>query len=339
MMVGEPVSALHADSWNNDLLYLLAGMSSPIVNQLFPYPAVERTGGTFHVSFKLSGVTRALLVEWEWNQASQVTQSTAVDITIDGGAVTWIGTEPAVDSEFMVRATRGTSRAFIDVSALSANAFHDIIFDWNKDGDGSFGISRVAIVPVPLASTDPVVGSNDGETGLSTSWYEMGNPIDEGSATSQGGWVRLISLLDIARARAHWRHLQWCLQSPEREIVTSTTLVAVVLGMGAAPTFRTITRRLYTTATANTYNVRIYHNTTNTKVLTLRVIVTPVGGAATNNDFTFTGTGAETWATSGSTLSLPTSGTGQEVDITFEAKVDAATTANIYSILLCEAET
>ncbi len=125
------------------------------------------------------------------------------------------------------------------------------------------------------------------------------------------------------------RHMQWAapLDATLCAVVTGTSLGAASIqwrqdGAWSAsyePVFYMRARRLYDTTTSNRYTLRIWYMTTDAvQNGTIRAVIN-----GTNNDLTLPASNG-VWAVASRYVDVPTSTTGQQVQITFQAKIGAS---------------
>jgi hypothetical protein len=161
------------------------------------------------------------------------------------------------------------------------------------------------------------------------------NPIWEGSASTAGdsgsGLERYVYEMQRRRQYMTTYPIHLVRNEVDADAYQTTSAVHATLTNLGTARFRVRATRLFTTATAGTYQARVRYKSAGGNG-TLRFVTTPVGGGATNNDITLTTSAAWAWATGAVTIA--TSGTLQEADIAFTGLVAGGGTLYIDTISL-----
>jgi hypothetical protein len=342
LAVGQPVSSAHGQRWASDLAHLLAHAVEPVFARSFPL--ITAGSNTVRVPYARSPGVQLLYVAVELHPAAAGDAGT-IALTLTG-ATLLAGSSSELDGAVSIRCETTRARfgvihdGYLDVSGVTAGTIQDLAVAWTASV-GSNGIYRLHVAEVPLLDVDPA-GAPSTEVGVNGAWPAPQNRLCDsaGGVTTVGhGFARVIAQLDKARAGMK-RH--WSIATIEH---VSHALTRTGAGMGAltwqggsySPVFRLRARRLYTTATANAYTLRVrYWMSDGATTATFRAII---NGA--NSDLALTNkngvgnAGALTMATT-----VPTSTVDQDVGITVEAEITAgAGILYVDMVALIEAET
>lgn len=357
-MVAEPASARVHTRQNDDLVHLASYAVQPVFSGCLG--AVSTSPHSYYIAYRKTPGIQCLRVEVEvHNSVSLGTMpDLTCEVTVPGASTNWIeiggglfldgsqglGTETP--------STHDTSRwaNFLDVSALTDGTYYDLKFLVTDGGTGlTFGLYRITVTEVPLSTVDPV-GSPTTETGVNPAWLQSTdrNLIVDGTASSISyGQLRLLNQLEIARYQKR-RHIQ--IVKPEATTLAFNITSTAAIGAGgtewpSTPLFYVRSRALYGTSTANTYVMRVrYINSDATNKCTIRVAVTPVGGAATNTDYVLpnkTSFGSSILDNGGAmmSISIPGTGTNQECTIALYATNDTGgQTTQVSQVAFIEGE-
>lgn len=359
LIVGNPASGRNARDWISGLAHLTGYVVTPVASQAFKL--VTTVPQTHYVAYKKRPGVHLLRITVETAagtaDGSRGTLAiTAIDSAGAAATTTWLGGAHTMDGTQQMPAMSAVLRdyptltAWLDVSALTAGSWYDLVCTWTNTAT-SRGLALMHVVECPLASGDPLTAST--EPGADLTWARARQGITDGSATGPRGMQRLLGQEDVARAQCPRQGIQ--IEVPEDSAtplswaVTATAAGTVIpFGMGSNPIWRIRARALYGTSVANTYSLRLrYKNSDATGApwkCTFRVAVTPVGAGATNTDFQLTNQtawGARTTDSGAAamTVSIPASGTGQVCKVSFAAWNDtAAKTTWISQVALAELE-
>jgi hypothetical protein len=336
LVVGRAAAAGHMQHLAGELAHLVGYALPPITSQTFRLGL----GATVaYLGYVRSPGAQTVLVEVE-AQHSGGAGDAAVSVTVGSSAgtvsVVETGTTTLVDDkDVSSRSTvkRDTWRGHVDVTGLPVGTFGLLTLTLTNNKAGAAYFYRVGAIEVPLASASPVDDPAN-EIGIDAAWPQARNEITEGDegTTYPRGWRRVWAQMAKARKDVK-RHLNLSGTWTSGDTVVGSAFPFVV---GANPTWRIRPRRLYTTASPNVCTLRAFYAAP-AGSFTLRAAVTAVdSGVTTNTDLTL----ALGTTSASTTLNLPTSGTGQEVDVQFQlwrwSGAGSATVANV-SIIESEA--
>lgn len=355
LIVGAPASAANARDWISGLAHLIGYVTTPVTSQTFKLSA--STAQTHFVAYKRRPgvVLLRITVETAAGTADAARGKLAVTVIDSAGAAVtapWLGGSHVMDGTLAMPCINQTLRnyptadAWLDVSGLTAGAWHDLVFTWTNVS-ASRGLAVVHVHECPLASSDPLSAST--EPGADLTWARARQGIVDGTSSGTRGMQRLLGQMDIARAQCPKQGVQLCTSEDTTNAWATTATVAgtaVAFGTASDPLFRVRARSLYGTSVANNWALRLRYKCSDALAWnpTFRVAVTPVGGATTNYDFTLanqTTFAAKTTDNAAATmaLTLPSSGTGQVCTIRFRAwNSAAAKTTYVSQIALVENE-
>ncbi len=353
-MVATPASATHLSRWIDGLAFLEA-YAVPPIGSVWKQPATSPifpASEVIRLAYQRSPGVDVVRVEVE--MAEQTLESAGdtsyVGVTLSSASL--IGTTPldaatplspeAIPSGGRTYLRHSVYVAYLDVSAVNYAAISDITFGCvpSSVDSNANGFARVHAVEVPHADLAPSTSPTD-EVGVDIGWADTRRTIVDGSTTNAGyGIKRLIDRLDGARTmvRRHWQ------LATVEDTGFCWSCTATVLGSiswfrsgaaGLQPSWYMRARRLYDTATANVYTLRVTYASSDAAVGgQLRLVA---GG--TNNDITLPAPGDLLFHTVTVAASVPTSTTDQEVAITIQATTNtAAKTLYISQVALIETE-
>lgn len=342
LIVGAPASARHGARWASQIAHLLGRQThracSHAVQELS-----ARTASTKRVvaHYLRSKGAQVALVAVELRDDNVAVSGAAffaagyqvnVTVTAPSGA-TWIdrgaldgSTAVTLPSVFL--AGRKWLVGLMDVSSVSQTSVSTVIIDIvGVGGDTHLGLATVHVVEMPLASIKP----ESSESGLLLSWCDPRNWLEEGA--SAAGPRGLSALVDIEqqaaiRQRWWWQILGYEDSAPSTGGDTWYRTSAVMgvlnwrgsLGTAYSPKFRTRLRQIHSGTCDVTGRVRVYTSGGGT----IRFVITPVGGGATNFDVVCPASAAWASVAAGATLSVSGS---QLVDVEIQA---LATSGTIY---------
>jgi hypothetical protein len=349
LAVGRAVSARHGRHWNHELTFLLAHNVHPVVNAVFN----DSGARTVKVAYNRSPGVQVLLVEYElgYGPDESTLALSTFTVTASSGTVAALDDNGFLDGSAEIqpdsnaKLNRSIFRGFLDVTGLTVGTTVDLIFTYanvSTDPEGA-GLYRLSVMEVPLADVSPVDDPTT-EVGLEPVWSDPRRAIVDGSTTGDEGFVRLTAMLDKARSQVR-RYWQWITTegtaAGEAWRVTATAAGTTFPfgGSGSARTFKSKARHLYTVGGSmqpETTQIRVRYNNSGIGC-TLRCVVTPVGGAAVNTDISLPNAGAS-WDDVTAELLLPTTGTGQEFTIQFQAWNSGAGTTYVSQIAIISNE-
>lgn len=347
LVVGAPVSARHGARWASQVAYLFGRHGHRVCSHTVQ-ALTSRTSSSkrVQVQYLRSKLTQVALVAIELrDDGTTVVVGSApipsghdvrVTVTAPSGA-TWIerGTaeEPLDGSaDISLPSTFLSGRKWLygllDVSSVLSTSVSTMTIDIaGSGGDTHLGLGTVELVELPLASIKP----ESSESGLLLSWCDPRNWLEEGPAAS--GPRGLSALVDLEqqatiRQRWWWQILGYEDSAPSTGGDTWYRTSAVMgalnwrgsLGTAHSPKFRTRLRQIHSGTCDVTGRVRVYTAGGGT----IRFVITPVGGVATNFDVVCPASAAWASVAAGTTLSVSGS---QLVDIEIQA---LATSGTIY---------
>lgn len=330
LAVGNAAAGPHVLRQVLDLAFL-TGFQLPRVADVILPAATVGTETTIELSWHPSPGVAMLRVAIEFHRASASGASGYVAVLVAGA--TWYqangldGGAPIAQTDQVLQDYPVTV-GWLDVSAVARGAPLTIRVTHLDAATSSLGVRQVRVCEVPLAVLDPV-GTPSG-IGVDAAWPSAGNPIVDGSTAVARGFVRLVSELDKARERVrrHWQ-LAALRESSGKCVSTSSATFANPSWSlhTSTPTWRIRPRQLFGTADKNKGLLRIvYACSSSSATGTLRLIATPVGGAAINYDVTLPANGVVTFQTlSTAGIDLPCDGTLGVATLQVQAKVTAGT--------------
>ncbi len=344
LMVRRPVSSRHGARWASQLAHLL-GRQVHKVCSCHMQVLNARTSAALPVKIaycrspdaKLAIVAIELRVDR--TQLSPVIFPDGFLVTVNVVAptgATWVDRGPPealLDGSVSIPlpsaqlSGRKWLTGILDVSACSTTTVSDLSITITGVGtDTHEGLGTVTLVEVPRGAIAPEAG----DAGLQLQWCDPRNWLEEGNALT--GPRGLTTALDLERLASEELRWWWQLVGYEEATPgtltwaqTSTTMAALNWRHGldslASPKWRVRSRALYGTAAGMAVEIRVRYYAAAGG--TVRVIVTPVGGVATNLDIVCAASGA--WTTATLAAVIPSTGTDQRVDIEIEAKTTSGT--------------
>lgn len=339
--VGAPVSEGVVGRWNNDLAHLLnrAG-AQPVCSQYIV--SAPLATGTLRVLYNRTPGINLIRVDVELNRGTGIGARMTLGVTSSAGSISLVGDGPfngtrVLDAGSALVRSPETFTGYFLVTGITPGTAVELIFTFTNV-DKAQGLAYVHVVECPLADTNPIVDPGTGATGemgLDPSWSLPGNPIVAANATTKHGLIRAVAQLDRARKDRHY-HMQ--INAPEDAstawVVTSTVFAAIPFPTNNDDfALRGRAQKLYTaTSMVALAYVRYICSAANTG--SVNFIVTPVGGAPATTTVALANSAV--WVTTSAAIALPissTSGTGQEFDLTWEAKTSTAATSVSLDIL------
>lgn len=330
-VVGAPVSASHGYHWEQEELFLLARCTPPVTAQTFQThslsPAVTR------IAYRRGPGVQLVAIYVELHQATAEGTAT-VAVTASTGTVTWLdAASGGLDGSIALDATVATlsnyqiTRGLLDVSALTAGTTIDLLFTYTVSTGTPQGIYSIVVHEVPTSTVSPD-SSPTLEVGGSVAWTQGDRKLYAGTSSIADGWVRLVAELDLARTGPR-RH--FAINTPENtgvagawRVVANVASAIPFGGSGTDPSWRIRVPLLYT-GVAATFTLRTRHSTSGANTGHVGVLVTPVGGAGATTTINLATSGGGVFATSTTTITMPNTGTDQEVDISFTSDTNAGT--------------
>jgi len=358
MLVRRPVSSRHGARWASQIAYLLGRhthrVCSCALQVLSTRTAAARPA---KVAYCRSPDVRLalLMIELRFDKLNSGGGSViyadgfrvTVGVTLPTGA-TWVDQGPpealldgatAILLPSPLLSGRKWLTGIIDVTGCSATTVSDLAVTITGVGtDTHEGIGTVTLVEMPRGSLAPELGS---DAGLQIAWPDPRNWLEEGPAlTGPRGMSACLDLERLASEQLRW---WWQLIGYEQATPGTDTWARASTAMGAidwrqglgttvSPRFRTRARSLYGTAAGMAVEIRVRYHATGGG--TVRVIATPIGGAASNLDVICpAGAG---WQVATLATTIPATGTDQEFRIEIEAK---ATSGTLYLSQVCIRQT
>lgn len=344
LMVRRPVSSRHGARWASQLAHLLGRQTHRVCSCALQVLSTRTAGARpAKVAYCRSPNAKLAIVQIELRydalQTSPVVFPSGFLVTVNVVAptgATWVDRGPPealLDGSVSILLPSPTISGrkwltgILDVSACSTTTVSDLSITITGVGtDTHEGLGTVTLVEVPRGAIAPEAG----DAGLQLQWCDPRNWLEEGSALT--GPRGLSTALDLERLASEELRWWWQLVGYEEATPgtdtwaqTSTTFAALNwrqgLGALASPKWRVRSRALYGTAAGMQVEIRVRYYAASGG--TVRVIVTPVGGTATNLDIVCAASGA--WTTATLTATIPSSGTDQRVDIEIEAKTTSGT--------------
>jgi len=209
-----------------------------------------------------------------------------------------------------------------------ADTIHDIVLTiTNVSPEAHRGIASLNLVEIPLATLRP----ESGEHGVLETIIDPREIIHDGSADRGTRAFLLAERSARTRVREHWQ------VSTYEDIAdcwtrASSTFGAINWGSSLEPRWRMRLRAVYGASAAFTLRVRYRSSDSGD----LRLQATPVGGAPLLYSLALPSS-SSAWTSAQTTVSLPTSGTEQQIDLEFEARINSGT-LYLSSIALVQSE-
>lgn len=346
LLVRQPVSSRHGGRWASQIAHLLGRQSHRVCSHTVQALAGRTaTAKTVNIAYCRSPAAQLALLAIELRYdgvqsgggLANVDQYFRVNVTATAPTgATWLDRgapdsllDGTVDIGLPSTVTAGRKwlTGLLDVSACSGSTFGDLSVEIVGVGaETHLGLATVHLIELPLGSLQP----ENSEPGLLLSWPDPRNWLEEGtSATGPRGLNALVQLEQLActNLRHWWQIVGYEDPVPTTLLDTWFTSSAVLAGPNwrgaiaatANPTWRTRARAVYGTSAGQAITVRVRYLAASGG--TVRVTMTPRGGAPSTIDVTCAASAA--WTTATATGTLPASGTDQEVDIEITAKATA----------------
>lgn len=344
LMVRRPVSSRHGARWASQLAHLLGRQTHRVCSCALQVLSTRTAGARpAKVAYCRSPNAKLAIVQIELRydalQTSPVVFPSGFLVTVNVVAptgATWVDRGPPealLDGSVSILLPSPTISGrkwltgILDVSACSTTTVSDMSVTITGVGtDTHQGLGTITLVEVPRGAIAPETG----DAGLQLQWCDPRNWLEEGTALT--GPRGLSTALDLERLASEELRWWWQLVGYEEATPgtdtwaqTSTTMAALNwrqgLGTLASPKWRVRSRALYGTAAGMAVEIRVRYYAAAGG--TVRVIVTPVGGVATNLDIVCAASGA--WTTATLAAVIPSTGTDQRVDIEIEAKTTSGT--------------
>lgn len=342
LIVGAPVSARHGARWASQIAHLFGRQTHRVCSHVVQ-PLSSRAASTkrvvAHYLRSKSAVVALVAVELREDTvtvsgATIVAAGYQVNVTVTApSGAAWIdqgsldgATAVTLPSPYL--AGRKWLVGLLDVSGVLSTSASTVIVDIvGVGGDTHLGLATVHVVELPLSSLRP----ESGESGLLLSWCDPRNWLEEGpAAAGPRGLSALVDLEQQAaiRQRWWWQILGYEDASPSTggdSWYRTSAAMGVLnwrgsLGAAYSPKFRTRLRQIHLGTCDVTARVRVYAANGGT----IRFVVTPVGGGATNLDVACPASAA--WASVAGGATLTVSGS-QLVDVEIQA---LSTSGTIY---------
>ena len=214
----------------------------------------------------------------------------------------------------------------LDVSGLTVGTGYELVVTAVDGGAAaSQGVEHVSAFEIFRDELD--CGANPGtEPGINHVFPVAGNDIYAGTASTAadigGGTERIIGQLNSLKTNVRNYPLNIAFAEDTTNSIYTTSGAFAAFTNLASPRFYCLPRRWFIDSVANTCTVRIRYLSAGGN-LTVRIISTPEGGSATNNDIVCTTSGA--WATATGTVTIATNGTDGEAFLEVQGKVAAGT--------------
>ncbi len=322
--VGQVVSADHGRRWGDEEAFGLAYDLECVADIDLPDVGVT-SPTTIKIPYRKSYAARALKITVEMWATAIAAESTVEIKHSEIGTSVWCGPSQfdgvaLLGSEPLGYRLHGVNVAWFDLKSVTYGA----LFDVEILVTGGVGISHVNLCEVPLADIDPVSEPNI-EPSVNGAWPNVGNQLTDGGASDPYGFPRLMDEMELARTEVR-RHISWA--APQDvglcAVVTDVAFSATSIlwrqdgnwSASYAPTFYMRARRLFDTATPNTYELVVWYMTTDAfQDGTIRIVV---NGANTDNVLTASN---GVWLLKTVAVTVPTSTTAQQVAFSYQAKI------------------
>lgn len=223
-------------------------------------------------------------------------------------------------------AARQTYTAMIDLGAAGSvgDAIQDIgVTIAGVGAHTHIGFDMLDMVEIPLATLRPETS----EAGMAQPWFDPRNDLHDGDGGLGQGFPTIITQEQNAatKVRMHWQVGTYELTT-EAWFTASAVHAALNWRGGLTttydPVWRIRAKNTYGTSAGCIVTLRVRYNSTDAGEL--RIAHTPVGGALTRTVLTLPTT-AGAWSTASVSVTLPATGTLQELDIAFDAKITSGT--------------
>lgn len=289
------------------------------------------TYGNIRYSYKHEPAAKAVVVVVRLNDGTDATASLTCQVGINAVTTVLGGTSTVLDGSSTLYAPTSRSRVpqayvkYLDPSGLTVGTVYDLLIAPSTVAGSPRGVYSVSAYVIPRDVFD---AENNPSTDQGSAFYfpRGWNPIYAGSDTDAadtgGGLERYVYEMDRRRKYAITYPLNLARNEIDADAYSTTSAVFATLTNLSTASFRCRATRLYTTATVGTYQARVRYKSAGGDGV-LRIITTPVGGSSTNNDVPLATAAGYGWTTAA--VTIDTSGTNQEADITIQAKVAAGT--------------
>lgn len=346
LLVRQPVSSRHGGRWASQLAHLLGRQThrvcSHTVQALSGRTASAKTANVAYtrspdaqlaliaIELRYDGLQSSgglTLIDYGYQVNVTVTAPTGATWLDQGAPDALLDGSVDISLPSVLVAGRRWLTGVLDVSGCSTSSFLDLAVEIVGVGaDTHLGLATVHLIELPLGSLQP----ENSDAGLLLSWPDPRNWLEEGPASDgPRGLNALVQLEQLAceRLRHWWQIVGYEDAAPttggDTWFTSSAALAAPnwrgAIGTTANPTWRTRARAIYGTSAGQAVTVRVRYLAASGG--TLRLTMTPRGGAATTIDVTCAASAA--WTTATGTVALPASGTDQEVDLVVTAKATA----------------
>lgn len=223
-------------------------------------------------------------------------------------------------------AARQSYYATIDLGAVGSvgDAIQDIGVTITGVGAHThIGFDMLSLFEMPLATLRPETS----ESGMAQPWFDPRNDLHDGDGGLGQGFPTIITNEQNAatKVRMHWQVATY--EDTGEAWFTASAVHAALNWRGGLtttydPVWRLRAKNTYGTSAGCVCTLRVRYRSTDAGEL--RIAHTPVGGALTRTVLTLPTT-AGAWSTASVSVTLPATGTLQEVDIAFDAKITSGT--------------
>lgn len=223
-------------------------------------------------------------------------------------------------------AARQRYECLIDLGTVGtvSDAIHAIgVTITGSGGDTHQGFEALSLVELPVASLRP----ESSEEGIAGNWPSPRNELHDGDGGQGQGFPTILLAEQSARTsvRLHWQ-VGTYEDTGEAWFTTSATHAALDwkggLGTTYDPVWRVRAKSTYGTSAGCVCTMSVHYQSTDAGEL--RIAHTPVGGSLTRTTLTLPST-AGAWGSTSVAVTLPATGTSQEVDLSFDAKIASGT--------------
>lgn len=332
-LVGNSVSASSVGQvWAAQCAYLL-GRVLPTVASIAPHQITATTVKAQIRLFwwpspgcRLASLSVDLTGAWYVNVFSRLATSRAratLEVTVPSGAGVVAAPHLFDGAQVLLQrdplqAARATYGCAIHLGEWGdvTDDVHEIVVEIDDvGGDTHQGIAGLTLSEIPVATLRP----EGSELGLLLPTIDARNDLHDGDSAQGTGIAEVVAAEQDAATRSRWHWQIATYESTTYAWTRSSATVGALDWVGSAgttvePKWRLRVPALYNTASASFRLLVRYYSTAD---VTINVIREVVGGGSSTFSDTLTSS-AGSWATYDDAITLAATGTGQEIDLSFQ---------------------
>ncbi len=332
-LVGNPVSASSVGQvWAAQCAYLL-GRVLPTVASIAPHQ-VTATGSALPITLfwwpspgcRLASLSVDLHGEWYVNVTGRIVtgrKRATLSATVPSGAGVvasphlFDGAQTLLQRDPLqaARATYGCAIHLGDWGDVADDVHEIVVTIDDVGGDTHQGIAGLTLSEIPVATLRP----ESGELGLLLPTIDARNDLHDGDSGQGTGVAEVVAAEQDAATRSRWHWQIATYESTSHAWTRSSVTVGALDWVGSAgtsvePKWRLRVPALYGTASAAFKLLVRYYSTDDVTINVVREVVG--GGTSTFADTIASGGGV--WKTHETGITLAATGTGQEIDLSFQ---------------------